>query len=118
MGLVDLLNGAVLRRLRSGEGPSEAARLMGNVEEIVRLAAVKYPQTIGETLGLVAELHDGTVLSATEHDRGWEGLLVALDRSGKAASSSREWPLRLIGDATTDSLLLIGQEPELVGDRR
>lgn len=113
MGIVDRINGAVLRHIRSraviaiGTSATDGLELAGSIERIERLVAILNDSFVGETMMLVAGLDDGRILRVTEDDPQWTLAIDALDRSGRTGMKSTEWRLHLIGDESRAPIILI-----------
>lgn len=108
MSWVERFNRAILRRVQPAPGGGDAVAMAEAVPELVRLVAVLRDAGVGSVMMLLGEMPDGSVLQADEHDAGWAELLIAIDRSGRAGLSAREWPLRLIAGEAGVPLVLIG----------
>lgn len=114
MGIVDRINGVLLRRIRSRAIPAatafavEGPTIAESVERIERLAAVLSDGLIGETMMLVAALDDGRVLRTDESDPQWTTAITALDISGRTRITSTQWRLHLVGDEVRAPIILIG----------
>ena len=114
MNLVDRINAAVLRRIRSRAITASetletgGTELTESIERIKRLAAVLSDNFAGETMMLVASLDDGRVVRIDEDDPQWTAVLSALDGSGRTGMTSTEWRLHLMGDENRAPIVLIG----------
>lgn len=93
------INAAIQKRVRSGVPTQSGAAFLGSFLEATRLVATVHDELIGDAMILLAELGDGRVLRIDEHDVHWDDVLAALDADGRAAMTSTEWRLRLLGDA-------------------
>lgn len=113
MGIVDRINGVLLRHIRSRSIPAiasaaEGAALAESIERIERLAAVLNDGFVGETMMLIADLKDGRILRTDENDPQWTTAITALDRSGRTRMTSTQWRLHLVSDERRAPIILIG----------
>lgn len=107
MGIVDRVNAAIVRRINPATGRDDAAALIATIKQIETLVALRREQLVGDTLLLVASLHNGRVLQVDEESPGWADLLAALDHSGRTTVSSALWRLHLAeADADTPLTLI------------
>jgi hypothetical protein len=109
-GFVDRLNARLLHARQSAN--RTASRLTADIAGIERLVATTADRFVGSDFFLVAELRDGSVMVADEHDPDWSVLLNALDRSGRCAYPSAQWMLRLLADEGRTPIVLIEPAPK------
>lgn len=114
MGLGERINAAILKRVRSEVPAQNGAAFLASFPEATRLVATVHDGMISDAMILLAELGDGRVMRIDEHDAHWDVVLAALDAGGRAAMTSTEWRLRLVGDAGRTPIELFvrqGQDP-------
>jgi hypothetical protein len=62
--------------------------------DITEVVAIRKDAFIGDTLGLILRLSDGTALKVMEHDPAWKPLVEAIDRYLPGSLPYPQWSLR------------------------